>query len=58
MAEADLSLVENDLKQEKQEFEQEIFLHTLNWSSQREFLATAKKAHEVAVKRCDISKKR
>ena len=58
MAEADLSLVENDIKQEKQEFEQEIYLHTLNWSSQREFLATAEKAQEVALKRYEITKKR
>jgi len=58
MAEADLSLVENDIKQEKQEFEQEIYLHVLNWSSQRDFLATAEKAQEIALKRYDISKKR
>ena len=58
MAEADLSLVENDISQEKQEFEQEIYLHTLNWSSQREFLATAEKAQDIAMKRYEISKKR
>jgi len=58
MAEADLSLVENDIKQEKQEFEQEIYLHTLNWSSQRDFLATAEKAQEIALKRYEITKKR
>ena len=58
MAEADLSLVENDIKQEKQEFEQEIFLHTLNWSSQRDFLATAEKAQEIALKRYEITKNR
>lgn len=58
MAEADLSLVENDIKQEKQEFEQEIYLHTLNWSNQREFLAIAEKAQEIALKRYEISKKR
>ncbi len=58
MAEADLSLVENDIKQEKQEFEQEIYLHTLNWSSQRDFLATAERAQEIALKRYEITKKR
>ena len=58
MAEADLNLVTNDISQEKQEFEQEIYLHTLNWSSQREFLATAEKAQDIALKRYEISKKR
>jgi outer membrane protein TolC len=58
MAEADLSLVENDIRQEKLEFEQEIYLHTLNWSSQRDFLATSEKAQEIALKRYEISKKR
>ena len=58
MAEADLNLVENEISQEKQEFEQEIYLHTLNWSSQREFLATAEKAQDIALKRYEISKKR
>ena len=58
MAEANLSLVENDIEQEKQAFEQEIFLHTLNWSSQRDFLATAEKAQEIALKRYEITKKR
>ena len=51
MAEADLSLVENDIEQEQQAFEQEIYLHTLNWSSQRDFLATSEKAKEIALKR-------
>lgn len=58
MAEADLSLVENDIKQEQQAFEQEIYLHTLNWSSQRDFLATSEKAQEIALKRYEITKKR
>lgn len=58
MAEADLSLIENDIKQEKQAFEQEIYLHTLNWSSQRDFLATSEKAQEIALKRYEITKKR
>ena len=58
MAEADLSLVKNDIDQAKQAFEQEIYLHTLNWSSQRDFLATAEKAQEIALKRYEITKKR
>lgn len=58
MAEADLNLVENNIEQEKQAFEQEIYLHTLNWSSQRDFLATAEKAQEIALKRYEITKKR
>ncbi|SIQ08263.1 TolC family protein [Maribacter ulvicola] len=58
MAEADLGLVENDIEQEKQAFQQEIFLHTLNWSSQRDFLSTSEKAQEIALKRYDITKKR
>ncbi len=58
MAEADLDLTNNNIEQEKQAFEQEIYLHVLNWSSQRDFLATAKKAKEIAEKRYDISKKR
>lgn len=58
MAEADLNLVENDIEQEQQAFEQEIYLHTLNWSSQRDFLATAEKAQEIALKRYEITLKR
>tara|TARA_R110002049_G_scaffold293156_4_gene478026 strand:- start:6472 stop:7932 length:1461 start_codon:yes stop_codon:yes gene_type:complete len=58
MAEADLGLVETNLEQEQQAFEQEIFLHTLNWSIQRDFLATSEKAKEVARKRYDITKER
>ncbi|MBP0905219.1 TolC family protein [Mariniflexile gromovii] len=58
MAEADLDLTNNNIDQEKQAFEQEIYLHVLNWSSQRDFLETAKKAKDIAVKRYDISQKR
>lgn len=58
MAEADLNLIENDIEQEQQAFEQEIYLHTLNWSSQRDFLATSEKAKEIALKRYEITKKR
>lgn len=58
IAEANLDLVINNLSQEKQAFEQEIYLHTLNWSSQRDFLATAKTAQDIATKRYEITKKR
>jgi len=58
MAEANLDLTNNDIDQEKQAFKQEIYLHVLNWSSQRDFLVTSEKAQEIAIKRYDISKKR
>ena len=57
-AEANLDLENNNIDQERQAFEQEIYLHTLNWANQRNFLATAKKAQEISVKRYDIAKKR
>lgn len=58
MGEADLGLVETNIEQEQQAFEQEIFLHILNWSSKRDFLATSEKAKEIAVKRYEITKER
>ena len=58
MAEANLDLVNTNLEQDQQAFEQEIYLHTLNWSNQRNFLATSEKAQEIAIKRYDITKKR
>lgn len=58
MAEADLDLVNNNIDQSKQAFEQEIYLHVLNWSNQRDFLYTSEKAKEVATKRYNISQKR
>lgn len=58
MAEADLDLTNNNIDQEKQAFEQEIYLHVLNWSNQRDFLATSEKAKEIAIKRYNISQKR
>lgn len=58
MAEADLDLTNNNIDQEKQAFEQEIYLHVLNWSNQRDFLETAEKAKEIAIRRYDISQKR
>ena len=58
MAKANLDLVNTNLDEEEQAFEQEIFLHTLNWSNQEAFLETATKAKEIALKRYDITKKR
>jgi hypothetical protein len=58
MAEADLSLTNNNIKLDKQEFEQEIYLHVLNWTTQRDFLITAEKAKEVYINRYEISNKR
>jgi len=58
MAEANLDLTNNNINQDKQEFEQEIYLHVLNWSSKRDFLITAQKAKEIAEKSYDITKKR
>ena len=57
-AEANLDLENTNIAQEQQAFEQEIYLHTLNWANQRDFLATAKKAQEISVKRYQIAKKR
>lgn len=58
LAEANLDLENTNIAQDRQEFEQEIYLHTLNWANQRDFLATAKKAQEIAVKRYNIAKQR
>ena len=58
MAEANLDLTANSIRQDEQEFEQEIYLHILNWSNQRDFLITAEKAKTVAQRRYDISQKR
>lgn len=58
LAEANLDLENTNISQEKQAFEQEIYLHTLNWANQRDFLATAKKAQEIAMKRYNIAKER
>lgn len=58
LAQANLDLLNANLEQEKQAFEQEIYLHTLNWESQRDFLETAKKAQDIALRRYDITKKR
>jgi outer membrane protein TolC len=58
LVEANKDLVNTNVEQDEQEFEQEIYLHTLNWQNQRSFLEIAKKAQEIALKRYDITKKR
>ena len=58
MAKANLDLVDTNITEEKQAFEQEIYLHTLNWSNQKSFLKTSDKAKEIALKRYEITKKR
>ncbi|MGY0408005.1 MAG: TolC family protein [Polaribacter sp.] len=58
LVEANKDLVNTNVEQDEQEFEQEIYLHTLNWQNQRNFLETAKKAQEIAIKRYDITNKR
>ncbi|MEN8776348.1 MAG: TolC family protein [Polaribacter sp.] len=58
LVEANKDLVNTNIKIEQQEFEQEIYLHVLNWQNQRNFLETTKKAQEIALKRYEIAKKR
>lgn len=58
LVEANKNLVNTNIEIEEQEFEQEIYLHVLNWQNQRNFLKTAKKAQEIALKRYEIAKKR
>jgi outer membrane protein TolC len=58
LVEANKDLVNTNVEQDEQEFEQEIYLHTLNWQNQRSFLEIAKKAQEIALKRYEITKKR
>lgn len=58
LAEANLDLVNTNLFQEQQAFEQEIYLHTLNWGNQRSLLETTKIAQEIATRRYNISKER
>ncbi|SEE58135.1 TolC family protein [Polaribacter dokdonensis] len=58
LVEANQDLVNTNIEIEEQEFEQEIYLHVLNWQNQRNFLKTAKKAQEIALKRYEIAKKR
>lgn len=58
LAEANRDLVNTNVEIDQQEFEQEIYLHVLNWQNQRDFLKTAKKAQEIALKRYEIAKKR
>jgi outer membrane protein TolC len=58
LVEANKDLINTNIEIQEQEFEQEIYLHVLNWQNQRNFLNTAKKAQEIALKRYEIAKKR
>jgi len=58
MAQANLNLLNANVDEEEQAFEQEIYLHVLNWKNEKAFLNTAKKAQEIALKRYDITRKR
>lgn len=58
MAKANLDLVNTNLDQEQQQFEQEITVHTMNWANQQDLLVVAQKAQEVALKRYKITKNR
>ncbi|MFK8061208.1 MAG: TolC family protein [Polaribacter sp.] len=58
LVEANKDLINTNIEQDEQEFEQEIYLHVLNWQNQRNFLETAKKAQEISIKRYEITKKR
>ena len=58
MAKANLDLTNANIEEDEKAFEQEIYLHTLNWANESAFLKTAKKAEEIAVKRYDITRKR
>jgi len=58
LVEANKDLINTNIEIQEQEFEQEIYLHVLNWQNQRNFLNTAEKAQEIALKRYEIAKKR
>ena len=58
MAKANLDLLNTNIEEDEQAFEQEIYLHTLNWANEKAFLETSKKAQEIALKRYDITRKR
>jgi len=58
VAQADLDLINTNIKQDKRNFEQEIELHVLNWSNQRNLLSISKKAQEIAIKSYEITQKR
>lgn len=58
IAEANLDLTNTNIEQDQRNFEQEIELHVMNWSNQRDLLAVSEKAKEIAVKSYEISKNR
>ena len=57
-AQADLDLINTNIDQDQRNFEQEIELHVLNWSNQRNLLSVTKKAQEIAIKSYEITQKR
>lgn len=58
IAEANLDLTNTNIKQDERNFEQEIELHVLNWSNQRNLLSISEKAKEIAIKSYEITKNR
>jgi outer membrane protein TolC len=58
LVEANKDLEINNIEVAKQQFEQEIYLHVLNWQNQRNILKTTKKAQEIGIRRYEITKKR
>lgn len=58
IAEANLDLTKTDIEQDERNFEQEIELHVLNWSNQRNLLSISKKAQEIAIKSYEITQQR
>ena len=58
LVEANKDLEINNIEVAQQQFEQEIYLHVLNWENQRNILKTAKKAKEIGIRRYEITKKR
>lgn len=58
IAEANLDLANTNIKQDQRNFEQEIELHVLNWSTQRDLLSISEKAKEIAIKSYEITQKR
>src|SRR3546814_6722790 len=58
MAQANLELEKANIEREQLAFEQEIIQQTAQWNLQRDLLATATKARDIAVKRYEITKQR
>ncbi len=58
LVEANKDLEINNIEVAQQQFEQEIYLHVLNWQNQRNILKTTKKAQKIGIRRYEITKKR